>query len=118
LGAYVQQQRLRLGLSQRQLAAQSGVSYSVISRLEGGQKTDMRVDEQFQGLADALKVDVSRLLKFKGVRPQAELPPIRAYFRRKLGVDANEAEVLAQLVAEYQRNKRASEDEEAGPWIG
>ena len=33
---------------------------------------------------------------------------MRAYFRRKLGVDADEAEVLANLIADY-RNSQPSQ---------
>lgn len=106
LGDYVRQGRLRLGLSQRQLATQVGMHHSRVARLENGETGDRLSPEYVQGLADALGVDVSRLLKYLGVTPKPELPSVRTYFRRKLGVDANEAEVLAKLIADYQQQHK------------
>ncbi len=108
LGAYVAQQRQRLGLSQRQLAAQVGMHHSRLARLESGEVGDRVSHENIQGLADALGVDVSKLLKYLGVTPKPELPSVRVYFRRKLGVDADEAEVLEKLVAEHQKKTKES----------
>jgi transcriptional regulator with XRE-family HTH domain len=101
-GAYVKQQRERLGMSQRQLASKVGIHHSGIARLESDQVTDHPRPEYLQGIADALGVDVSNILRYLGVTPRPELPSVRTYFRRKLGVNADEAEILASLVADYQ----------------
>ena len=54
--------------------------------------------------------DLSKLA-FIGVRPS--LPEPRVYFRRKLGIDASDADELADIVEEFQAKKRregSSED--------
>src|ERR1051326_115448 len=106
LGEYISTRRTALGLSQRQLAAKSGLNHSFITRLESGENV-VRTPELLQWLADALSVDVSELLRFVGVTPG--LPEPRAYFRRKLGVNAKTADVLAQLVEEYQAKQQKHE---------
>jgi transcriptional regulator with XRE-family HTH domain len=109
LGSYVQQRRLFLGLSQRQLARMIGLHHSSLSRLESGEIGDGISREFIQGLAKALRVDVSELYEFVGVTDGSELPSVRTYFRRKLGVDAAEADVLANLVADYQQRRQQGE---------
>jgi transcriptional regulator with XRE-family HTH domain len=105
LGGYIRRQRESLCVSQRQLATQAKIHHSKIARLESGAIGGPLNPEHLQRIADALGVDVSKLLKYVGVTPKPELPSVRVYFRRKLGVDAVEAEVLANLVADYQRQK-------------
>lgn len=110
LGGYVRRERQRAGLSQRQLASQVGMHHSRLARLENGEIGDRLTPEFLQGIADVLHVDVSKLLKFVGVIPRPELPSVRVYFRRKLGVDADEAEVLANLIADYQQKHQNQPD--------
>lgn len=107
LGGYLRQERERLGLSQRAVATLAGIHHSKLARLESGEITGP-LPQHLQDIADALGVDVSKLLKYLGVTPKPELPSVRVYFRRKLGVDADEAEVLANLVAEYQQKQKES----------
>jgi transcriptional regulator with XRE-family HTH domain len=118
LGSFINRERTRLGLSQRQLAAEAKVHHSKIARLESGETNGTLQPAHLQQIANALGVDVTRLLKYRGVTPRPELPSVRTYFRRKLGVNADEAEILANLVAEHQRSTRANRDQEVGPWIG
>jgi transcriptional regulator with XRE-family HTH domain len=99
LGEFIQVRRLAAGLSQRQLAGQAEMHHSVLSRLESGEVAQVAPDI-LQRLADVLGLDVTDLLRFLGVEPG--LPEPRAYFRRKLGVNAKEADVLAQLIEEHQ----------------
>jgi transcriptional regulator with XRE-family HTH domain len=106
LGGYVRQERERAGLSIRQLAAQVGMHHSRLARLERGEVGDRTTPEYIQGIADALGIDVTKLLRFSGVKPKPELPTIKMYFRRKLGVDADEADVLAQLIVNHQASKK------------
>jgi transcriptional regulator with XRE-family HTH domain len=77
--------------------------HSRLARLESGEIGDRLTPEFLQGIADVLDLDVSKLLKFVGVTPRPELPSVHVYFRRKFGIDADEADVLAELVNEYQR---------------
>lgn len=112
LGTYLRSRRKRLGLSQRQVAAQAGVHHSKLGRLENGEISERPNPEHLQRIADVLGVNVSKLLAFFGVTPSTELPSVRMYFRRKLGVNADEAAVLANLVADYQRTKQPRNQKE------
>jgi transcriptional regulator with XRE-family HTH domain len=99
LGARLRRARAAAGLSVRQLAAQTGITHGYIVKLENDQKENPAADKLMR-LAGALDVDEAELLAYIGVKPT--LPEPRAYFRRKLGVNAEDAEVLAQLVEHYQ----------------
>jgi transcriptional regulator with XRE-family HTH domain len=115
LGNYIRRHREALGISQRQLAAKAKIHHSKVGRLENGQTDERPNPEHLQRIADALGVDVSKLLKYLGVTPRPELPSVRTYFRRKLGVDADQADVLAGLVADYQRNHQQQPDRKGEP---
>jgi transcriptional regulator with XRE-family HTH domain len=111
LGTFIAARRERLGLSQRQLAARAGMHHSLIARLESGEIVVGRSPEHLQAIADALEIDVSELLRLVGIKPG--LPEPRVYFRRKLGVNAKEAAVLARLIEEYQ-TKQANRTKKGG----
>jgi transcriptional regulator with XRE-family HTH domain len=104
LGEYIRAHREAAGLSQRQLAIKAGLYHSLLGRLESGDIAVRPTPEHLQKIADALSVDVSELLQYLGIKPT--LPEPRVYFRRKLGVNAETADVLAQLVEEYQAKQR------------
>jgi transcriptional regulator with XRE-family HTH domain len=99
LGECIAANRRLAGLSQRQLAAQAGLHYSVLSRVERGEYMQLTPDI-LQRIADVLEIDSAELLRYVGVEPS--LPEPRVYFRRKLGVNAATADVLARLVEDYQ----------------
>lgn len=61
IGERLREVRKRRGLSQRELAAESGVSLSLIRKLEQGERSDTRV-ETARALAVALHVPTSQLL--------------------------------------------------------
>ncbi|SEG56246.1 Helix-turn-helix domain-containing protein [Actinacidiphila yanglinensis] len=61
IGARLRETRKRRGLSQRELAGRSGVSLSLIRKLEQGERADTRV-ETARALAAALGVPTTRLL--------------------------------------------------------
>lgn len=111
LGTFIASQRARMGLSQRQLAALAGVHHSLIARLESGEIVAGRSPEHIQAIADVLEVDVSELLSFVGIKPS--LPEPRVYFRRKFGVNAKDADILAQLIENYQA-KQAKKTRKGG----
>lgn len=91
LAAAVRKYRERAGLSIRQLAAQAGVHHSYLARLENGDN-DRPTPEVLQGLARALGIDPTKLLRFIGVKPTpAKLPTPRVYFRRTYHLSAEEA---------------------------
>jgi transcriptional regulator with XRE-family HTH domain len=95
LGSFIAARREELGVSQRQLATRAGVDSSVVSRLEND-LFEQPTAPLLQRIADALTIDVGELLGFIGVHPA--LPEPRVYFRRKLGMNADDADVLARLV--------------------
>lgn len=99
LGEYLKEARERAGLSQRELGKQADVHHSYIARIESGELATP-IPEYLQRLADVLEIDVTELLAFLGVKP--EMPEPRVYFRRKFGVDADQADILAQLIEDYQ----------------
>lgn len=111
-GDYLRSVRERAGLSLRELAAAVGVSAPYLMRLETGARSKPSPDV-LQRLADALGVDAADLFAFFGVRPAATLPSTRTYFRRKLGVNANEADVLAKLIEDYQATKKGGTPHES-----
>lgn len=104
LGAYLRAARLKAGLSTHQLAARAHINQSYLVKLETDQN-DHPSAETLQRLADSLGLDGAKLLQFIGVKPARVLPAPRVYFRRKLGVDAKEAAVLARLIKDYQQRK-------------
>lgn len=104
LGALLKAAREHAGYSIRGLAAKSGVDQANITRIEHGQRTNPQAETVLK-LAHALQVDPGPWLARIGVDPGSVLPTTRTYFRRKLGVDADEADVLARLVEDYQAGK-------------
>lgn len=103
LGAHLRAAREQAGLTVRDLAARAGITHPYLVRLENGEKRHPAADILMR-LARALGIDDSELLAYIGVTPS--LPEPRAYFRRKFGVDADEAEILARLIEEHQAQQR------------
>lgn len=95
-------------MSIRELARLAGVNFAYLSRLENDERGASA--DVLQRLADVLQLDTSQLLSYIGVRP--DLPEPRLYFRRKLGVNAKEAEILARLIEDrlkQQGNERGED---------
>lgn len=102
LGEHIRAERERAGLSIRELARKAGVDFSYLSTLEKGKYRGSA--EMVIRLAEALGIDAAPLLAHLGI--DQPLPEPRVYFRRKLGVSANEADILAQLIEDYQAKGR------------
>jgi transcriptional regulator with XRE-family HTH domain len=105
LGEYLREAREQAGLSIRELARLAEVNHAFLARVESGERGASA--ELLQRLADVLDVDAAELLAYVGIRPA--LPEPRMYFRSKLGVDADEAEILARLIEDHQAKKRKEE---------
>ena len=112
LGAHLKATRMKAGLSIRGLAALADMNSSYLLKIESEQN-DNPSAEKLQRLAEVLELDPAELLAFIGVKPASTLPAVRTYFRRKFGVNADEAEVMAQLIEKY-REKQANETSEGG----
>ncbi|WP_163513548.1 helix-turn-helix domain-containing protein [Fodinicola acaciae] len=102
LGTFIRTTRERLGVSQAQLAAKTGIDPSYLALIEAGKRAKPAADI-LQRIADALQIDSGTLLAFLGVRQ--DLPEPRLYLRRKYGLNSTEADALAQLI-EHQLQKR------------
>lgn len=85
IGAYIQEQREALGISQRELMRLSGVAN--VPRLEIGTTTSPRTDS-LQAIADVLGVSLTELVA--AGRPE-ELPTFTPYLRAKYGDMPEEA---------------------------
>lgn len=103
LGEYLQATREQAGLSQRQAATKADIHHSFLARLESGEVKSPDPG-LLQRLCEAINGDTEIALSYLGVKPTLLEP--RVYFRRAYGVDADDAEILAQLVEEYQTKKR------------
>lgn len=107
LGQMLKDAREQAGYSIRGLAAKAGLDQANVTRIENGQRTTPQAETVLK-LARALDVDPGPWLARIGVDPGSVLPTTRTYFRRKLGVDADEADVLARLVEDFRAEKEGS----------
>lgn len=100
LGEYLKQAREDAGLSLRDVATRSGVSFAHIRRLEQGERKP--TVEVLQKVAEALSLNLDEVLSASGVKITQTLPEPRVYFRRKFGVSEDDAETMARLIEKYQ----------------
>ena len=103
LGEYVRTKREEAGLSQRQTAAKADIHHSFLARVENGDVKTLD-PATLQRVCEVIGADITKALSYLGVK--STLPEPRAYFRRALGVTADDAEILAQLVEEFQSKKK------------
>lgn len=108
LGECLRIERERAGFSQGKLAEAVEVDKSYITLIESGKRAKPAADV-LQRIADVLNIDSAKLLAYLGVKQR--LPEPRVYFRRKFGINADQADILAQLV-EHQMKKREEEANE------
>jgi transcriptional regulator with XRE-family HTH domain len=108
LGEYVREQREQAGLSQRQLAAEAGVSLSNISRLESGFHSTPS-PELLKSIADVLDIDLAELLAYRGIEIPGSARSLNAYLRRDYGLPEAGVEeakaAIEQIVEKYRPSK-------------
>jgi transcriptional regulator with XRE-family HTH domain len=111
LGEYVREQRERAGMSQRQLAAEAGVSFSNISRLESGFHAAPS-PELLKSIADVLDIDLAELLAYRGIKLPGAARSLNIYLRRDYGLPeagVEEAErAIQEIVKKYRRSESPS----------
>ena len=73
IGKRLQEVRKRRGMTQRQLASESGVSLSLIRKLEQGERADTRLETARQ-LAQTLRVPTTSLIASHQDEPEAAAP--------------------------------------------
>lgn len=104
LGEYVRQKREAIGLSQRQLAQEAGVSFSNISRLESGFSTHP-TPGLLKSIADVLDVDLAELLAYLGITV-AGARSLNDYLRRDYGLPdegvSEATKAIRQIVEKYR----------------
>ena len=110
LSNYLKRAREEAGLSLREVAAKSGVSFAHIRRLEQGLRKP--TVEVLQKVAEALALDLDEVLNAVGVKMTRTLPEPRVYFRRKFGVSEDDAEVMARLIEKYQKREENAHGED------
>lgn len=109
LGAYVRAKREAVGLSQRQLAAEAGVSFSNISRLESGFHAAPS-PELLKNIADVLDVDLAELLSYRGIEIAGARSSLNDYLRRdyqlpEAGIEEAKA-AIEEIASKYRPGKR------------
>lgn len=82
LGRFIRQHREDQGLSLRELAEKSGVSYTTIFRWEEGTYNVPKV-EMLERLAPHLRVRLTDLFAVAGLAMPSGLPELGPYLRRK-----------------------------------
>ncbi|MBB5775332.1 helix-turn-helix domain-containing protein [Nonomuraea jabiensis] len=92
LGERLQSVRKRRGLSQRELAARSGVALSLVRKVEQGERNSVRV-ETLRKWAEALGVTTTTLLEADGAsQPESSHPDDLAPLREALQTGATDLE--------------------------
>jgi transcriptional regulator with XRE-family HTH domain len=81
LGELVRRQRLKLGMSVRELGKRTDLDSRTVQRLEAGELRRPSF-EQLQALADALELPGERVLTVAGFTSES-LPALQTYFRAK-----------------------------------
>lgn len=119
LGEHVRAKREALGMSQRQLAAEAGVSFSNISRLESGFHATPS-PELLKNIADVLDVDLAELLSYRGIEIAVARGSLNDFLRRDYqlpdeGIEEARA-AIEEIASKYRSRKhesRASQDSES-----
>lgn len=106
VGAMVRQARERAGLSLRNLEAITGISRTILNRLELDQ-LDSPSPHLLQHTAEALELDSDDLFALAGYRPSDKLPSLTPYLRAKYHLPphalAEASEALQAILERYDR---------------
>jgi transcriptional regulator with XRE-family HTH domain len=114
LGRRIKELRERYEVpSVRALSKKTGISYGYLAKLERGDVENP--SQQVLGrIAQAFSGNVQEILGESNVKLSGELPDMRTYFHRTLGVSLDEADKLANLIEGEisTRAKKGGEHEE------
>lgn len=94
LGEYVRAQRESLGISQRRLAARTGIHHSTLARLEAGDYAQP-APANLHRIAESLDLDPEDLFALAGHTIPRELPSFTPYLRAKYDIPDRAAQELA-----------------------
>ena len=99
LGQLIRQARERAGLSLRNLEAITGISRTMLHRLELDQVYDPSADTLLR-LADALELNSDDLFILMGHQPSTDLPSLAPYLRAKYQLPPNALAEAGQALRE------------------
>lgn len=112
LGAMIRQARERAKLSLRNLEAITGISRTMLHRLELDQVDDPSADTLLR-LADALELNSDDLFILMGHQPSADLPSLTPYLRAKYRLPphvlAEACQALHRIFEKYERTRNRRE---------
>jgi transcriptional regulator with XRE-family HTH domain len=109
LGELIRQARERAGLSLRNLEAVTGISRTMLHRLESNHIDDPGADTLLR-LADALELNSDDLFILMGYQPSTGLPSLAPYLRAKYQLPphalAEAIEALDEIFEKYDRARQ------------
>jgi transcriptional regulator with XRE-family HTH domain len=110
LGELVRHARERAGLSLRNLEAITGISRTMLHRLELDQLENPSADTLLR-LADALELNSDDLFILLGHEPRTDLPSLTPYLRAKYRLPphvlAEACQALHRVFEKYERTRQA-----------
>lgn len=105
LGQRLRAAREAVHLSIHQVAMRIDVHHSYLARIERGERTPSA--EKLERLALVLKLDVTELRDYIGLKPE-QMPTPRAFLRSAYGVDERKAAELVRLIEDNLKSNRRS----------
>lgn len=108
LGRLVKQARRSHHLTLRQLDGLTGVSYTWLGRLEGGQML-APAPSKLTKVAQVLDLPPERIDVITRGQVSRDLPPIRTYFRTKYKLTSQEISRIEDVFDQIRRNHHDSE---------
>lgn len=105
----LKRERVRAGLTVRDLAQAAGLVPSTVSRLESGLIGSPKPDH-LQRLANALGIDVEELYAAAGYMVPSGLPELRPYLRAKYGIDEDVASRIEGYIEAAREDQQLSKE--------
>jgi transcriptional regulator with XRE-family HTH domain len=105
LGRMVKRARRSRGLTLRELDGLTGVSYTWLSRLEGG-LIPAPAPSKLSKVVDALGISPGWIDRLTQGKVSGDLPSIHTYFRTKYNLNPEEIRQIEDLFDQIRRNRR------------
>lgn len=110
LGRVVSRARRQRGLTLRRLDELTGVSYTWLARLEGGQML-APAPSKLTAVAEALNILPERIDRLTRGKVSSTLPAIRTYFRTKYKLSPEEIREIETVFDRIRRERREHPDD-------
>lgn len=105
IGERIKQAREAKGLSIRQLAKEVGISFSLIAKLEAGDRGKQPTGQTLMKLSRALDIELEDLYALAGYAAPDGLPEFGPYLRAKYGLSTKAIEELEQAFGKVEHRK-------------